>query len=281
MTIIANDTRPSFLNRSAIPDDAHVLYERDGVICLRGVFDRYWVEELRAATEQVIAAPGPFGAKYGKGKDDGTFFGDMYVWTFNDTFRHFVYDSPAAEIAGLVMGSHKVNFFYDHLLVKEPGSSAPTPWHHDLPYWCVDGWQVSSVWMPLDAVDLSSGAVEYVRGSHRWGRLYEPTDFVDGSLFKNEELPKIPDIDAARDDYDIVAFETEPGDCLIHHALTLHGAPGNSSTRRRRALATRWTGDDARFMKRRGMSRPIRDPGLEPGAPMDSDLFPVVWRAAA
>ena len=37
----------------------------------------------------------------------------------------------------------------------------------------------------------------------------------------------------------------QPGDILMFHPLTLHGSYGNSHrTRRRRALALRWTGDE-------------------------------------
>lgn len=256
-------------------------FAEDGVVCIRDAFDLDWIERLRAATEEVIAAPGPFGAAYGSDRDKGTFFGDLYVWTFNDTFRDVALSSPAGAIAGALMESQKANLFYDHLLVKEPGSSAPTPWHHDLTYWCVEGWQVCSVWIPFDSVDRASGAVEYVRGSHRWDRRFEPTDFMDKGLFKNDALEQIPDIDADRDRYDIVSFDVEPGDCLVHHALTVHGAPGNESERRRRAVAIRYAGDDAVYIERTGMSKPIRDPGLKPGDAIDCSLFPVVWRAAA
>ncbi|MHA1536988.1 MAG: phytanoyl-CoA dioxygenase family protein [Alphaproteobacteria bacterium] len=260
-------------------------FERDGVVCIRGAFEQEWIERLRLATDDVIAAPGRFGATYGSAsdqeKDGGTFFGDLYVWTFNETFADIALNSPAARIAGTLMGASKVNLFYDHLLVKEPGSAAPTPWHHDLTYWCVDGWRVASVWIPFDTVDRSSGAVEYVRGSHRWDRRFQAQDFIEGDLFKDEALEAIPDIEADRADYDIVSFEVEPGDCIIHHALTLHGAPGNASTRRRRALAIRYAGDGAVYTERKSMSKPIRDPGLRPGDPLDCELFPVVWRQAS
>jgi len=253
----------------------------DGVVCIRNAIDADWIERLRAATEAVIARPGPFGAAYGDDGDTGTFFGDLYVWTFNETFRDAALTSPAGGIAGALMESTKANLFYDHLLVKEPGSSAPTPWHHDLTYWCVEGWQIASVWIPLDAVDRSNGAVEYVRGSHLWDKRYQAQDFLKRDLFKDDALEAIPDVEADRDAYDIVSFEVEPGDCIVHHALTLHGAPGNVSDRRRRAVAIRYTGDDARYAVRKGMSKPIRDPGLGVGDPMDCDLFPVAWRRAA
>ena len=47
----------------------------------------------------------------------------------------------------------------------------------------------------------------------------------------------MPDIEAERDQHDILAWEMEPGDVLIHHSLTVHWAPGNLTAGRRRGLA--------------------------------------------
>ena len=82
-------------------------------------------------------------------------------------------------------------------------------------------------------------------------------------------------------DFEILSWDLEPGDAVVFSALTLHAAAGNATAaRRRRALSTRWTGDDARFVRRKKMITLIRDPGLKPGDPLDSDLLPVVWRHA-
>jgi hypothetical protein len=45
------------------------------------------------------------------------------------------------------MGSSAVNFFYDQLFVKEPGTTERTPWHQDQPYWALQGSQICSVWV--------------------------------------------------------------------------------------------------------------------------------------
>jgi hypothetical protein len=62
--------------------------------------------------------------------------------------------------------------------------------------------------------------------------------------------------------------------------MMVHGSDGNTSLQnRRRALATRWTGDDARYEVRGGeVAIPTTDPGLKHGDPMDCDDFPVIWR---
>ena len=183
-----------------------------------------------------------------------------------------------------MMGSHKVCFYHDHLLVKEPETAERTPWHHDQPYYPVDGEQICSIWLPLDPVGPET-AVEYVRGSHRWGRWFAPRFFrADAPLaVEDPRFEPVPDIDADRASYDLVSWEMDPGDCIVFHALTLHGAPGNrSSSRRRRAYATRWLGDDARFAARVGeVSPPLQGHGLQPGDPMACALFPEVWPRAA
>jgi len=257
-------------------------YERDGVVCVRGAVDGAWVDRMRAAVDRVMREPGPYSKREVAPDGSGRFHNDMFMWTRDDDFRAFVFESPAADLARAVMRSTRADLFYDHLLVKQPRASEPTPWHHDLPYWPVAGDQVCSVWLALDAAGPETGAVEYVAGSHRWGRRFEPETFIRGRPLDAQGLEPIPDIDAHRDEYRILSWEVEPGDCLIHHALTVHGAPGNTtSDRTRRGLSTRWTGDDARYDPHPGTFRLVRDPGLTPGDPMVCDLFPCVRGAGA
>jgi ectoine hydroxylase-related dioxygenase (phytanoyl-CoA dioxygenase family) len=61
--------------------------------------------------------------------------------------------------------------------------------------------------------------------------------------------------------------------------MIVHGAPGNSGTHRRRALSTRWTGDDARYRTGGGeIGFPVEDPGLRAGDRMTCETFPEVWQ---
>lgn len=67
----------------------------------------------------------------------------------------------------------------------------------------------------------------------------------------------------------------EPGDAVAFNFRTIHGAPANSSSRRRRAFSARWVGDDAVFGDRKGRgSPPMRHLTLEDGAPLDGPEFP-------
>ncbi|NKC14325.1 MAG: phytanoyl-CoA dioxygenase [Gammaproteobacteria bacterium] len=259
--------------------DAITRYRRDGAVALRGVIAHHWIERLREGVEENLCAPGPFARYYTPAGADGFFFGDYCNWQRIEAYRAFAFDSPAAAIAAALMGASRINFFHEHVLVKEPKTAERTPWHHDQPYWVVDGEQVCSMWIPLDPVPREV-AVEFVAGSHRTGAWYTPKSFTTSQDHPSNEGETVPDIDANRAGYRILGWPLEPGDCLVFHALTLHGAPGNQAlASRRRAVAMRFTGDDARFTRRDGlMSPPFDDVDLAPGALLDSEHFPVVWR---
>ena len=96
------------------------------------------------------------------------------------------------------------------------------------------------------------------------------------------DLEELPDINANRQDYDIVGYDMKAGDALIFSAWILHGAPGNAGNLRRVALSTRWLGDDALWSPRPNSDPSVRQEHttVQPGQyPADDDRFPVVWRS--
>jgi len=280
----------------ALSDEEIEGYQIDGAYAVRGIVPLDWIEYMREAVDDVLADPGPFGHNFNDKDKPGRFFGDLFTWLSNDRFRRLVLDSPLVEMAASAMRSSSVNFFYDQLLVKEPGTDSRTPWHHDLPYWPLKGTQIVSIWLPLDPVSPDNGVVTYIKGSHRWGRWFRPEPFgtetpeempgYDEADFSFPDCEPIPDFDADADQYEFITWTLEPGDCILHHPLTVHGAPGNRTRdRRRRAIAMRYTGDDARFDPRPGtftsyMPPPVGDPGIAAGDPLTCEVFPRIWPRA-
>ena len=108
-------------------------FEEDGIVCLRQMFSPDWVEKMRAAAEVSMERPGELHAELSEERGDtGRFFHDTFIWQRNETCRDFVFRSPAAQIAQQMMRSQKINIFFDQWLIKEPGTSTKTPWHHDM-----------------------------------------------------------------------------------------------------------------------------------------------------
>mgnify|MGYP000402576292 CR=1 FL=1 len=126
-----------------------------------------------------------------------------------------------------------------HVLVKEPGADVPTPWHQDQPYYCVDGTDTVSLWIPLDSVPRER-TLEFVAGSHKSGKYYRPERFNKTALNENDGLEPVPDIDNNRDKFNVLGWALEPGDAVAFNYLTLHGAPANKSkVDQRRAFSLR------------------------------------------
>ena len=264
--------------------DAVRTYESDGIVCLRQVIDAAWIEKLRDLAEKMLSAAVRHpkqSQELAKEGDDGRFYNEMFMWPRHEGFRQVVFQFPAAAIVGALMETEKVNVLFDQLLIKEPGTLEPTPWHHDLTFWPFQGTRVCTLWLALDEVTVDSGAVEYIKGSHRWGRRFQPTSFVGDGRYQQDSLEPLPDFEAMRDELDIVRFDMEPGDCTVHHGLTVHEAPGNShAERRRRAYVTRWGGDGVTYDPRDGTQPMLHDPGINSGDELDCELWPVVWRWA-
>ncbi len=256
-------------------------YRRDGVVLLRGAFAD-WVEPLRAGLERNLAAPEAyaFPCESNPSGAPGRFFDSYCNWHRIPEYRDFVLGSPAAALAGQLMGARRAQFFHEHCFLKEPGTSRATPWHQDMPYYCVEGTQTASVYVALDAM-TEEVAVRFVAGSHRWGKVFYPRVFLDGADFNTEDasMSPVPDIAAGDATYDLRGWDLEPGDTVVFDFRTLHGTGSGLVKDRRRAFSTRWLGDDVVYCIRPGeMSPPLGDIGLKPGDPMPEDCFPVLWR---
>ena len=257
-------------------------FARDGAVCLRGLLNADEVALLRAGIDANIAAPSPRAKVASRPDDPGFFIEDFCCWQDNDAYRRVIFDSPLSAAAGLLMQSHHVRLYHDHMLTKEPGTRQRTPWHQDQPYYNIEGRQNISFWIPVDPVRRPS-TLEFVAGSHR-GPWLMPRTFMDNQAkwFPEGSLADLPDVEAARNDYPILGWAVEPGDVVAFHMLALHAAGGVDGDRRRRVFSVRMLGDDTTHAPRGWVTSPPF-PGLAErlpaGAPMQDALFPVLWPA--
>ncbi|WP_299777872.1 phytanoyl-CoA dioxygenase family protein [uncultured Roseobacter sp.] len=249
-------------------------YTRDGVVLIRGLFADH-VEALRAGVAQNMAHPGPYAAENLHKHESGRFFDDYCNWNRIDAFSEVIRSSAVAEVAADLMQSRRVQLFHDHVLVKEPGTSKPTPWHQDAPYYFVEGEQTISFWSPLDPV--KEATLRCVAGSHRWPKPVLPTRWLAETDFYPDSEAYIPVPDPDAEGMDIREFQMAPGDAVAFHYRVLHGARGNDASTRRRAFSLRLLGDDARYVARPGpTSPPFPGHDMQPGQRLRADWFPVL-----
>ena len=277
------------IDTSAVPQyqasaDDIKTYQRDGVVLLRGAFSD-WVETLRSGLRRNLDNPQQFAFPCESNPDGkpGRFFDSYCNWQLIPEYLDYITHSCAASMAGQFMCGRSAQFFHEHAFLKAPGTQHATPWHQDLPYYCVDGTQTASVYVSLD-VAAADVAVRFVKGSHHWNKLYYPRVFLDGADFEDSardpNMEAVPDIDAVPEDFDIAAWSLQPGDAIIFDFRTLHGTGDAEIKSMRRAFSSRWMGDDVVYIERPGeTSPPYTDHGMQAGDRMREDWFPVLWRA--
>ena len=265
-----------------------VSFRTNGVVKVSGAVDPSWIPELLTVADVQLTKPSKWVNDLNAGASENRLFTDRYLWRHNDVIHRFVHDSGCARLAAQAMGSNSARFYFDHLLIKKVNTPTITPWHQDAPYWPFRGKQIASIWLALTPVTVEGSGMEFVRGSHLDDVYYLPEVFggaenKSGQWANEQRGVAVPDIDANREEYDIVSFDMAPGDALIFSAWILHGARGNSSsTQDRVALSTRWLGDDVLWDPREGVD-PTVDPTqvlVDPGMPpRDNSFFPEIFSA--
>lgn len=263
------------------PLDAQTVadYAQEGAVVLRGVLTPEEVSELARGIEHNLAHPSALALVASQPDDPGRFVEDFCTWQHNPHYERIMRSSALPRVAAQLMQSQTVRIYHDHMLVKEPGTRQPTPWHQDQPYYNVSGRQNVSFWIPVDPIPLAS-TLRFVAGSHA-GTWYMPRTFRDhqAKWFPEGTLAELPAIDAEPGRYPQRAWALEPGDAVAFHMLTLHASSGVGPGQRRRVFSVRYLGDDARHAVRPWRTSPPF-PGLADrlpdGAPMDDALFPLV-----
>ena len=266
-----------------IDADLRRAYETDGVVCVRGAFDAHWLAVASEAIEQGRANRGPMYVDYSEQTKPGTYCGDFWTWQQVSAMRSFIFESPAARMAGELMGVASVMLVTDNWLIREAGAVNKAPWHHDAPYFDLDGkWCV--LWMALEPVGPGEGIV-ILKGSHWWDRNFMPESFAGTGPKAEPEGPyeRTPDFARELERHVSVEYSLEPGDCLVFDAFTVHGAASDlPPAKGSRRLTMRFAEGDAVY-RRRGpwtleMTQYLeREYGLVEGGPYRCELLPVLW----
>ena len=264
--------------QTLVHGDAVAQFARDGAVVFRGALTAAEVATLTRGIEANLVQPSPLAAVASTADDPGRFFEDFCNWQRIPEYESIMRESALPAIAAALMNSATARIYHDHLLVKEAGTRQPTPWHQDQPYYNVDGRQNVSFWIPVDPVPRET-TLEFLAGSHD-GTWYMPRTFMtkQAKWFPEAALADIPDMSLTKNQRRVIGWALEPGDLVAFHMLTLHAAPGSAT--QRRVFSARYLGDDMVHAPRAWRTSPEFEglsSVLPAGAPMENDLFPVVF----
>jgi len=251
------------------------FYKNQGAIVIKNVFNS-WIDLLRIGFEKILKEPGPHARENVK-NEEGRFFEDYCNWQRIPEFKKFAEESPAAQIVAEATSSKSIQLFHEHIFVKDPGTAKETPWHQDMPYYCVDGNDTGSFWIPLDPIKKEN-SLQVLLGSHKLPKLIRPTKWSNNQPWYNNDNNFMDMSEVTIFEKNILKSEMNLGDAILFNFKVLHSSPGNSENIPRRAFSMRFIGDDVKYIDRGGeTSPPFKGIDLKIGDKMRKDWFPVVW----
>jgi phytanoyl-CoA hydroxylase len=218
-------------------------FSQDGFVALPQVVSGAEFAELLAQIQRFIAEvlPGlpPEHVFYEDKEDPATLkqiqqMGQHDAW-FHELFTAGCFRRIAEELLEGPVVPKNMQYFN-----KPPEIGRATPSHQDGYYFMLDPCEAVTMWFALDPADESNGCVHYVRSSHRDGM--RPHGRTETLGFSQGIVDYPLESDRERE----LAMVAQPGDLMVHHALTIHRAGANPSPRHRRALGFIYYSEHAR-----------------------------------
>jgi ectoine hydroxylase-related dioxygenase (phytanoyl-CoA dioxygenase family) len=232
-------------------------FAEDGAVLVPQAMNSRALADALRAYEWSLANPGPGASRFAQ-TTDATFYQDLWNPRCITAYRDMLAASPLPQLVADIWGTPEVWFMYEQVFLKEGGESRRTPWHQDASYLAVAGPDLAVAWITFDALEKKD-SLEFVRGSHK-GPLYNGSRFELGDdtapLHPDAPLPRLPDIEASRERFEILSWPVTPGDVVLFHPATLHGGAPTHEGQRRRTLTLRFFGRDAFYDQRPGPAGP-------------------------
>ncbi len=273
----------------ALSPETIETFRRDGVVQIRNAFDPAWLSTLQAGIERDLRQPTSRLVRHTPADADAHYWEDYWAWSEEPEFEDFLRHSPAASLAAQLYDTSRINLVMDNWFLREAGSAGRAPWHHDVSYFDFTG-SMCVLWLPLQKASAEE-SISFIRGSHAWGKLFLRKFFKDHSSTQvagevnGVQYHEVPDIDGHPEDFDILKFDFDLGDCVLFDIRTLHGSLKSVIPQRAISRFTvRFATDDARITYRgewAAAERAIFEAaGHREGDALDSDFFPRLWVAS-
>ena len=238
-------------------------YQRDGFVALPPVLPPQDIDTLTAALQTWSLQAPPATNDYG--------ILQFNLWQHVPQFQALILDGMLGALAAAVLGVDAVRLFQDNLIWKPPGTTGEVQWHQDYAYWPLSAPEGLTMWLALDDVTDEMGCLRYVPGSHRLGEK-QPTNFISpGSPSWRQDLPPL---DWSAQEDNAVITPLQRGHILVHHPLSWHMSPGNTTRRHRRAWSLTFITDAVRWDPDHAPHPFNHFQAPTPGTPLHGALFP-------
>lgn len=256
-----------------LSDEQIAFYQQNNYIKLKDVLDEgtlaFFQEHISQVVLDLQETLPELNARDTYGK---AFLQAFNLWRNNPSVVSLVFSKRLAQIATELMRCTGVRLYHDQALFKEAGGGI-TPWHADQYYWPLSNSNTVTAWIPLTAVPLEMGPLEFSAGSQAIveGRELSISDESEKEISKNL---KINDFKHVIESYDL-------GEVSFHSGWIFHRAGANKSEQMRKVMTVIYMDEHIRAIAPQNENQ-ANDlatwcPGVQPGAIINSELNPVLF----
>ena len=236
-------------HQQAVTEDQIAFFQKSGYLYYGPLWNEQQQRELRDELQRFIDGAYPDCYRTDlwpeKGEQQAPVGRERFLqmcglYRHSDTIFRYAMQRHRGQIVAQLIGCDSIQLLSDMTLYKPPGKgkSRQSRWHQDYPTGPNSKPDITS-WMPLDDVDLDTGCMQYIPGSHKLGELTAP-----GA--ESRENYKKAGIDFSKP----AIIPMKAGEVLFHHSNIIHYSAANVTDRPRRVYITRYMPGDSVYRYR-------------------------------
>lgn len=260
------------MNPSRIGEKEIRFFQDNGYLQIPHFFSSDEIVELGVALDKTVADKRAriLGSDKEVPGDYARVFNQMVnLWVDYSTIQKFTFNPKLAETARKLSRCKHLVLYHDHALIKPGGEgSKETNWHQDAPYWPMEQVGALSAWIAVDDVTPDNGCMQFIPGSHKYGRLAPVPLGTDGASVLKTVVESGGAVDV-----EPVVMDMKAGGVTFHHGCTFHYATSNRTARPRRAFAIIYIPDYITFNGRWDAGGAT---DLEAGKPFHGPRHPIL-----
>ena len=256
-----------------LSDEQIALYQTNCFIKLKNVLNEeclhFFNQVISEQVERMNEEDRPLEQRNTYGK---AFLQLFNLWRENELVKALVFSPRLARIAADLMQTQGTRLYHDQALFKESGGGI-TPWHADQYYWPLASDKTVTAWIPLQAVGLEMGPLEFCAGSQKIqeGRELMISDESEQTISARLRVTDFPHVQEA----------FEAGEVSFHSGWVFHRAGANQSPHMRKVMTAIYMDRDM-ILKQPENDNQRHDwetwcPGARVGEIVDTPLNPVLY----
>lgn len=249
------------------------FYKKNSFIKLKNVLPQEVIEYYNRIISQKVSQLNKVGLPLEKRDTYGKAFLQLFnLWKEDEEIKELVFSKRLAKIASDLMEVGGVRLYHDQALFKEAGGGI-TPWHADQYYWPLSSDKTITAWIPLQAVPINMGPLEFSSGSNilLTGRELAISDESEKQLSEKLRVNDFPHI---IEPYDI-------GEVSFHSGWIFHRAGANKTDSIRKVMTVIYMDKDMILKKPENENQKLDwetwCTGAKVGEVIDTPLNPVLY----